>query len=275
MPLSLTIDLEDPSAVYSPKGRYIVMTNRILAMCQELSVKATFFTVGRLAQAAPELIRKIVEQGHEIAYHSHGHVPLTQDSPARFKQECCDDKYLLEDLAGRVVRGFRAPCFSLTPSTLWATDVLAECGFLYSSSIMPTDISRFGFKDAPSTPFRWPSGLVEFPLPMAKVGCFKLPYSGGIYLYSWPVFIVDAFLGRAQVQDVIWTYTHPQDFDADEPFHSMPSTPDWMSLILWLRREVAEKRIRRLLARYEPGKPLGDIAQSLLTQTSLPVLGAK
>src|SRR5580700_10942898 len=99
------------------------MTGRILDLCERLNRRATFFTVGRVAEAAPQLMSDIAARGHEVAYHSHVHVPLTKEDPERFRRESREDKDRLEQLAGKAVIGFRAPAFSLTPKTLWAIDI--------------------------------------------------------------------------------------------------------------------------------------------------------
>ena len=257
MGITFTIDLEDPSDRYAPEGRYVAMTRRILDLCDETGRKATFFTVGRVAEAAPGLISEIARRGHEVAYHSHAHVSLTKEEPERFRRESLADKDRLEQLAGQKVVGFRAPRFSLTPQSLWALDILAELGFRYSSSIMPTDISLYGFPEAPQTPFLWPNGMVEFPLPVATIGMYRMPYLGGIYLYTMPGFMLRLFLKKAKADEVLWTYTHPYDFDRTERFKRMPNTPLWISTVLWLARRQAESKIKRVL-KYGVAGPLRD-----------------
>jgi polysaccharide deacetylase family protein (PEP-CTERM system associated) len=243
--ITLTVDLEDPTGRYETSGRYVAMTRRILAMCKEFRREATFFVVGRVAEAAPDLIKDIAAEGHEIAFHSHAHVPLTEEDPARFRRESRDDKNRLEQLAGKSLKGFRAPGFSLTPQSLWALDVLAEYGFLYSSSIMPTKISRFGFPSAPRAPFLWPNGMIELPLPVT--GRWALPYLGGIYLYAMPWKSTQSRIAQAGASEILWTYTHPYDFDRAEKFAPMPDTPLWISLVLWLARRKAEGKIWKIL----------------------------
>jgi len=247
-PVTFTIDLEDPSGLYALDGRYVAMTQRILDLCDETGRKATFFTVGRVAEAAPDLVRAIAARGHEIAYHSHNHVSLTKEDPARFRRESTADKDRIEQLTGQKVIGFRAPRFSLTPQSIWALDILGEIGFRYSSSIMPTDISLFGFPEAQRMPFTWPNGMIEFPLPVAIFGKYRLPYLGGIYLYTMPLFAVRRFIARAGPNEVLWTYTHPYDFDSEEKFAPMPGVPLWISLVLWLARRKAAKKIHAILA---------------------------
>jgi polysaccharide deacetylase family protein (PEP-CTERM system associated) len=245
--ISFTIDLEDPTGRYEPDGRYVAMTRRILAMCDEFRRPATFFVVGRVAQAVPDLVKEIASRGHEVAYHSHAHVPLTQEEPDRFRRESREDKDRLAQLAGKNVAGFRAPCFSLTPKSVWTLDVLAELNFLYSSSIMPTGISRFGFKNTPRTPFLWPNGMIELPLPVGSLGSLRVPYLGGIYLYAMPWKLTKHWIARAGKDEILWTYTHPYDFDREEKFKPIPDTPLWISLVLWLARRKAEAKIWKIL----------------------------
>ena len=264
MAVTFTVDLEDPSERYDPDGRFVVMTRRILDLCDSMGqCKATFFVVGRVAEAVPQLVYEIALRGHEIAYHSHNHVSLTNETPDRFLRESREDKDRLEQLAGKKVLGFRAPRFSLTPKTMWALDVLAECGFRYSASIMPTETSLFGFPNAPVVPFLWPCGMIEFPLPVAVVGKYRLPYLGGIYLYTMPFFAVCQFLKKAKPKEVLWTYVHPYDFDRDELFFRMPDTPLWASLVLRWGRRVAARKIARLLEMGASG-PLAERYQKMV-----------
>jgi len=260
MSITFTVDLEDPSERYAPDGRFVVMTRRILDFCDSMDHrKATFFVVGRVAEAIPQLIQDIASRGHEIAYHSHNHVSLTKEMPDRFLRESREDKDRLEQLIGKGVIGFRAPRFSLTPKTMWALDILADLGFRYSSSIMPTETSLFGFPNTPFVPFLWPCGMVEFPLPVAVLGKYKLPYLGGIYLYTMPFFAVRQFLKKAKPKEVLWTYAHPYDFDRDERFSRMPNTALWISVVLRWGRRCAIEKIQRVL---EMG-PAGTLADRL------------
>ncbi len=261
MRVALTIDLEDPTEVHASDGRYIALTDKILSLCEETGRKATFFTTGRVARSAPALIKRIAAQGHEVAWHSRAHIPLTETTPACFAKECAEDKDLLEQLAGKAVTGFRAPCFSLTKETLWATEILADRGFLYSSSVMPTRFSRFGLAGASSEPFLWPSGLIEFPLPVGHLGPLRIPYAGGVYLYLLPSFLSDFFLRRADRKEVIWTYAHPYDLDPKESYLPMPHTPLWVGLVLWFARQGAEAKLRHILENERAG-PLQTFCSS-------------
>ncbi len=269
--ISLTVDLEDPSGEYSPTGRYVDITKRLLDILDENGRKATFFTVGRLAKAAPKLVSKIAGREHEIAYHSHSHLALGRDNQADFRENSRADKMLLEDLSGKSVSGFRAPFFSLKPEAVWASDVLAELGFAYSSSVKPSGTSLFGFKDAPPTPFRWPSGLIEFPLPTAGGGGFRFPFLGGIYLYCLPFFAVRRLIDGQRPQQVLWTYLHPYDFDAEGGFFPIADTSLPAQLLLWLARKRALTQLRNVMDAGEPAPTLGEVAAKQKWAENLPV----
>jgi len=276
--VSLTVDLEDPTGEYEANGRYVEMTDKILELCEKSKRQATFFVVGRMAEEASDLIKRIAEQGHEIAYHSHKHDVLIKETVRNFTTHTREDKDKLEQIIGKAVVGYRAPCFSITPHTRWVTDHLRELGFAYSSSVMPTSLSRFGYPDAPNTPFTWPSGLVELPLPMANFLGAPVPYSGGVYLYLLPSFVTEFFVHRSKPNEVIWTYTHPYDFDITEKFKRLEGASFLTSLILWYARGFAEKKILKLLLAHETAPCLAEVVRYLLvaqkefTEKKLPSL---
>jgi hypothetical protein len=89
--------------------------------------------------------------------------------------------------------------------------------------------------------------MIEFPLPVAVLGKYRLPYLGGVYLYTMPFFAVRAFVAKARADEALWTYAHPYDFDSGERFTRMPNTPLWMSFVLWQARRNAAKKIRKVL----------------------------
>jgi polysaccharide deacetylase family protein (PEP-CTERM system associated) len=260
-PIYLTVDFEDHTENYDLNGRYAAMTYRLLNLFRENNRRATFFTVGRMAKAAPSLIHEVADEGHEIAYHSHAHLSLTEESPEIFRRETFEDKGRIEQITGKPLLGFRAPRFSLMPKTLWAVDILQDLGFSYSSSVMPTALSRFGFPKAPSMPFLWKNGLMEFPLPVRNLGLFRIPYSGGIYLYAMPFFLTKKLLAGADPEDVVWTYMHPYDFDTQSPMKTMPNTPFWVRALLSLAGKRAPAQVKNLIALCGTSKQtLGDLA---------------
>ena len=108
-------------------------TDAVLALFAETGVKATFFTLGWVAHRHPKLIRRIVDQGHEIASHGWDHVRVFTMTPAEFADDIARAKTALEDASGHEVTGYRAPSFSIDQRTPWAHEELARAGYDYSS----------------------------------------------------------------------------------------------------------------------------------------------
>ena len=244
--ITFTFDLEDQRTSSRQERRYPAATRKVLDLLDQKGIKGSFFVVGQLAKDDPGLVKEITTRGHELGLYSFCHRPLDQETPARFRAETREGKGLLEDLSGRNVLGFRAPVFSLVPSTLWAVDVLAELGFGYSSSVMPAANPLYGFPQAPNGPFRYPNGLLELPVPVARFGPFKIPFSGGVYLRYLPLTLYRFLLRRAPFQG-LWLYCHPYEFDPEEPFFRLKGAGLVTSLILWFNRSRTLAKVARVL----------------------------
>lgn len=249
-----TLDVEDHTKKYDHDGRYVANTLRLLENLAEKGIRGTCFFVGRVAEAAPELVRTAVASGHEIACHSWSHQPLDHEEPNRFREESRRAKLLLEDLAGTSVVGFRAPVFSLTLTTLWTLDVLLDLGFTYSSSVLPAPNPTYGFPTAPCEPFRWPCGLAELVCPVARIGPVRFPYLGGVYLRYLPLCLISQILSTDD-RACRWIYCHPYDFDDAEPFLHIPGTTYAASLLLWFQRK---NTLTKVLALAEGRQTLGE-----------------
>ena len=129
-------------------------TNRILDRFAENDVKATFFMLGWVAERYPELLKRIVSEGHELASHGYEHIRATEQAPKEFREDVTKTKMLLEDLSGEEVKGYRAASYSIGAKNLWAIDELAEVGYIYSSSIYPIKHDLYGMPNAPRFAFR-------------------------------------------------------------------------------------------------------------------------
>jgi polysaccharide deacetylase family protein (PEP-CTERM system associated) len=246
--LSFTLDLEDHRPNDGLPKRYPEVTRRLLGRLEEWGVRGTFFVVGEVARDEPGLVRDIARAGHEIAFHSLDHVPLDRTTPAVFETATRAGKAALEDITGAPITGFRAPIFSLTGATVWAVDVLDALGFRYSSSVLPAASPLYGYPGAPETPFRWPNGLIEIPVPIARIGPLTAPYLGGIYLRYLPLGLIRRLLARNAEGRALWTYCHPYDFDPDEPYFRMRDTAWWVNVLLRQRRRHTERKIADVMA---------------------------
>ncbi|MEL7209072.1 MAG: DUF3473 domain-containing protein, partial [Actinomycetota bacterium] len=203
----------------------------------------------------PEVIAGFVEDGHEIALHGHRHVPLTELDPESFRADVLEGRERLAELAGTPPVGYRAPTFSLVRETVWATDVLAESGFTYSSSVLPASNPLYGFPGTPRVPFVWSSGLVEIPIPIIRAGV-ALPF-GGTYLRVLPWPVLAAARRFVEVGPAPTTYCHPYDFDPGEPHWQPPETGPLTSRLLWIGRRRMFSKVERILGT-EPGPPLAE-----------------
>ena len=227
--LILTLDIED----WFTNGRSIKIdqwenydlrveknVHKILLLLEEKQQKGTFFILGWLAEKLPQLVREIHNQGHEIASHGYAHELVYTQTPEIFREDARKSKYLLEDLIGLQVYGYRAPCFSITP---WAIDILKEEGYMYDSSIAPNTFHSVHSKVEMSqnsgiNMFEIRENFYEIMLPFYKLGVFNIPWGGGGYFRLYPYFIYQSGLRKLKNKNIPFTfYLHPYDIDFEQP----------------------------------------------------------
>jgi polysaccharide deacetylase family protein (PEP-CTERM system associated) len=195
-------------------------TNRILDQFDTHGVKATFFTLGWVAERFPALIRRIVEDGHELASHGWDHTRVDAQTPETFRADIRRTRALLEDTGGVKVTGYRAATFSIGARNLWAFPILRQEGYLYSSSINPIRHDLYGMPDAPRVPFRPDAdGVLEIPMTTVRLMGRNWPCSGGGYFRLLPTVLYRAGLRRVNRHDGqpgIF-YFHPWEVDPGQP----------------------------------------------------------
>ena len=195
--------------------------DRILALLDAAGIKATFFTLGWIAERNPAMVRRIVEHGHELASHGYAHQRASDQSAEEFSDDVGRSKALLEDIGGQQVLGYRAPSFSIGSGNLWALDVLKQAGYRYSSSIYPVRHDHYGMPDAPRFAF-YPNGedgLLELPITTVRLMQRNLPAGGGGYFRFFPYAMSRWLMQRVNDSDrqsAIF-YFHPWEVDPDQP----------------------------------------------------------
>ncbi|MCR5866063.1 MULTISPECIES: XrtA system polysaccharide deacetylase [Aquincola] len=228
---ALTIDVEDYFQVsaFAPyirrsewdarECRVEANVDRILAMLDRRGTRATFFTLGWVAERYPALVRRIVAQGHELASHGYGHERASDLTPEAFSQDIRSAKAILEDLSGQPVQGYRAPSFSIGERNLWAFDCLAEAGYRYSSSVYPIQHDHYGMPDAPRFAHEVRPGLLEIPVTTLRMMNRNLPSSGGGYFRLLPYALSRWMLKQVNSGDGASAifYFHPWEIDAGQP----------------------------------------------------------
>ncbi len=195
--------------------------DRILALLDEKQAKATFFTLGWIAERYPAMVKRIVSNGHELASQGWAHQRVSDQEPQEFLDDIVRSKALLEDISGQNILGYRAPSFSIGSNNLWALDLLEEAGYRYSSSIYPIHHDHYGMPNAPRFAF-YPKnngGLLE--LPITTVCLFKrnIPAGGGGYFRLWPYAFSHWLLlrlNRLEHRSAIF-YFHPWEIDYEQP----------------------------------------------------------
>ena len=228
---ALTIDVEDYFQVSAfaphiprtewPNRECRVERNvdRILAMLDERGTKATFFTLGWIAERYPELVRRIVAAGHEVASHGYGHERASEQTAATFFSDINLAKLILEDLTGLEIKGYRAPSFSIGENNLWAFECLERAGYRYSSSIYPIRHDHYGMPDAPRFAHQAADGLIEIPITTLRMFNRNLPSSGGGYFRLLPYALSRWMLRQVNTVDKESAvfYFHPWEIDTGQP----------------------------------------------------------
>lgn len=222
-----------------------------LRLLDECNVSATFFVVGEAAERHPEILEKIGESGHEIAFHGYYHMPLWELDSDALRREI--DRF--NSLTNGKCRGFRAPSFSLSNQTKWALKVLEDEGFLYDSSIFPSWTPLYGVSRAPMRPYR-PSfedltredentRLWEFPLLVYPLLGFRVPMAGGFFLRFFPTYFLERAIrkvNRLGFPAVI--FVHNWELDAETPKLKLGT---YASFVTYHNLRETGRKLRRIL----------------------------
>ena len=234
---AMTVDVEDYFQVSAFEGvvdksdwdsiglRVGDNTHRLLDLFAENDVKSTFFTLGWVAQRCPDVIKRIVSEGHELASHGLAHQRATTMTEQELFNDIKQSKEILEDIGGVVLKGYRAPSFSINDSNTWVYDILKDLGFVYSSSTYPINHDLYGVPEWPRFKYERKNGLIEIPIPTVRKKGTNIGIGGGGYFRLYPY-----WLSRRRITEFMQSesapysfYFHPWEIDADQPkFSSAP-----------------------------------------------------
>ena len=241
---------------------------RILNLFSRYHVRATFFVLGWVAERYPEIVVAIQEQGHEIASHGYQHQIIYEQTRDAFYQDVKRSIHILESITGQKIRGYRAPSYSITRSSLWAWEKLVELGLEYDSSIFPVRHDLYGIADAPRFPFKIKvknkGELVEFPISTIRILGKNIPIAGGGYLRLYPYWFFKKGIEQinAEGKPAI-IYFHPWEIDPHIPRIAV-------NKLRYFRHygnlALTEERLVQLLQNFR----FGTVQQVLKYHTDLP-----
>lgn len=197
--------------------------DRLLALCEELKGRATWFVLGWTAEKEPGLVREIASAGHEIGCHTYAHPVAYELDEAAFRDDTRRGRDAIAAATGVAPVAYRAASFTILPRNYWALDVLREEGFRVDSSLFPVSHPRYGNPGGPREPFRLGRGdegdLLVMPMTTLRLPGRNFPFSGGGYFRLFPQPLVRACAGwvqRVQKEPVVW-YFHPWELDEFQP----------------------------------------------------------
>jgi peptidoglycan-N-acetylglucosamine deacetylase len=265
---ALTVDLEDwyhvcglPYEPQVPAAEWRVQDTmeKLLTLLADHGVQATFFVLGSVAEALPQLVPRIAASGHEIASHGYSHRLVGSLSPAQFREEIRRTEEILGVQSGRKPAGFRAPQWSLSAGMNWAFDILREEGYCYDSSCTP--LALIGNPDAPRVPYRIPAAggtLWEIPPLVTPTWFGNWPTGGGWGFRFFPRIMIERTireLNRRGMPAVL--FVHPREFEPGGP--RLPLSPLKSFATYGPRRDVTP-RLAYLLRRHRFGT-LGSLVE--------------
>ncbi len=233
-----SVDLEEYFQVHAFEGivkrdewdvipsRVEMGTLRLLDLLERTGNRATFFTLGWIADRHPDLLRRVSRAGHEIACHGYGHRRLTEMTPEEFRADLQRSRRSLQSATGKPVLGYRAPMFSLGPGMEWVFDILIDEGFTYDSSLFPIRRSGYGFAGVnPDVHYiERPGGrLLEIPMTTTIVAGVRLPAAGGGWFRQLPYALTRSGFRRCErLGNPGMFYIHPWELDPDQPRIPVP-----------------------------------------------------
>ena len=258
----LSVDLEDyycdlPFEDWNKyESRVEITTKKILQLLEKYNVKATFFTLGFIAEKHPELIEDIVSKGHEISSHGYYHRDLRKITKDEFKEDLLKSLQILTHITGDKILGYRAPFFSITKQNFWVFDILKKY-FKYDSSIYPVRTPLYGIPEAPRYIYKMSqndplaessdSDFLEIPPTTFKIPLLgNIPIAGGFFLRFWPINLLKWGFKKLNKEGYpAIFYIHPKDLDP-----KMPRISEYAWHYYW-RLNSATKKFESLLKSFE------------------------
>jgi len=263
----LSIDVEDWAQLVAeeighpnsdiPRPAMVRQMNNLFGLLDRIGARATFFALTKTAKNYPEVMREIVDRGHEVACHGHAHRRIFTQTADEFRTDVAHSMEVIQGLTGKVPIGYRAPAFSITRDSSWALEILVALGLRYDASLHDTPRIPARLLGIPGRPFRieLPSGqsIWEFPPTVFRANRMRLPIGGGSYWRVMPHILLRALLRQAtRSSPYLSLYFHPYECDP-EPLRAPPFPGS--TLKQWATARAQELRYRPGRKRLVAGLP--------------------
>ncbi len=233
---------------------------KILELLQEQGVRATFFWLGWVAERHPDLLKRCVQAGHEIASHGYAHVLAYQAGSKNFREDIRRGKQILEDITGQAVNGFRAPGFGIKDDTTWAFDEICEAGYKYDSSVFPLSHGHGGLQQSRLGCYLIETeagNLIEVPMSAVEILGKRVNMFGGGYLRLFPWVLIRWGIGRLHdAGHPVIVYIHPREVDPHHPrlplsavrrFKSYVGLKSTVPKLVWVCEKLELRTMRELV----------------------------
>ncbi len=237
-----------------PDPSVVDNTLRTLDLLSKTGNKGTFFVLATVAEHYPDIVKEILNRGHEVASHGYSHELIYNMRPEEFED---DLKIALEHLnrAGcDQILGYRAPYWSITKRSLWALEILSKLGFKYDSSIFPIKRGLYGIPGAPTHAHKLSEGLWEFPPATVRFLGINLPIAGGGYLRLMPYKLVSQAISKSMSKYVQVFYFHPYELDPQD-IQLQHKPKSLVTLLYWAQQKLGRgenpDKLRRLLSEFK------------------------
>ena len=247
----ISTEYDDPTSWDSAEPMVVRDTETLLGLLDEAEVKATFFTVGWIAQRYPNLVKRIADAGHEIGCHTHLHRLVYTMTPEQFDRDIEQCVEVLREVSGQPVTCFRAPGFSVKPECFWAFPIIRSHGLTVDVSVVPARRDHGGIDGFMRDPFRLHTeagSLTIYPLSVMRFLDRTMQFSGGGYLRVLPMRLIHrGFRQNHREGRACMSYVHPREINPDQPRMKMP----WKKYFkYYVGVGSVENKIRQLLQCY-------------------------
>ena len=227
---------------------------KTLQLLSETDNQATFFVLGTVAEHYPDIVKEILNQGHEVATHGYSHLLVYNMTPQSFEDDLKISFDHLQKAGCSEILGYRAPYWSITKKSLWALEVLKKLGLKYDSSIFPIKRGLYGISSAKTYPNKIIDGLWEFPPATIRALGVNLPIAGGGYLRLMPYKIISGAIKRSLSKYTRVFYFHPYELDPTDT-KLQHKAKSMTTILYWIQQKLGRdsnpEKLRRLLSEFK------------------------